>query len=781
MRATNAEGDSPYSSSGSGRTNAPIPVLQPPQAPTGLTATSTGTDTVDLTWNSLRGAAHYEVQRGTSNTGPWFILDSSVTDESYQATGLAAGATYYFRVSAYGDGTTHSAAWGPESAPAQATTLHNPPANLTSASGDGTITLTWDAVPGADKYRVYQWWGVPPNPRFRLLAFSDAHSGATYTLNGSTASGPVQVAEAKIGGLTNAAEYRHRVVSVRSGVESAPGELTTALPLAAPTNLNVRPLPRRQARLTWETSSNNPSGTSYEVEIQAQGGGWTSADIETRSPMASRVLDIDLDNVMQTKALGLADSPYAYEVRVRATSGAAHMARSDEITIIDNPLLVGGGRASGANSLATLNWARIPGVSRYVIQYRQLGSYRETADLDVPGVQQEIVIHHSSEHWARGATWPYYGDRHPEKRVNQGNSRVISTIFRGLDHGEIYAFQLNYVMSDSSKVYSARDAFVWPSTAYPEENKRVATYPFFGHHPTRTFEYIICTDTFPTDPLDRGLTTHDPNATQRDRWTNIVTNAFEEWETATGGFVTVTRNGSGNCAAGPMASFIATDDSQSEARMFDLQQGRSIWSFPEVKSDVFKMCVIDATACVTSFGGYSGIGHNDATRQRILDFFEEYSEGDLTIPELFGGLISLISSLSTGDRKAENELESADITFNKARFAGTDLELPTSTPFNTCLPDRPDTDPDAGYKAYRTAVHEAGHALGLSNITLNPFLLGQPYEIAHPTIPDAVMNYDHEPYEWGRWVHSVPLNEPDCSPHPFDVLAIYALYQKATR
>ena len=57
---------------------------------------------------------------------------------------------------------------------------------------------------------------------------------------------------------------------------------------------------------------------------------------------------------------------------------------------------------------------------------------------------------------------------------------------------------------------------------------------------------------------------------------------------------------------------------------------------------------------------------------------------------------------------------------------------------------------------------------------------GIPDNMAHPNIPDIVMNYDHEVIEnftdndfakgQDRW-------EADCSPHPFDILAIYALYQ----
>lgn len=100
-------------------------------------------------------------------------------------------------------------------------------------------------------------------------------------------------------------------------------------------------------------------------------------------------------------------------------------------------------------------------------------------------------------------------------------------------------------------------------------------------------------------------------------------------------------------------------------------------------------------------------------------------------------------------------------------------------------------------------MHEAGHALGLANFSYLKlaegsiaewlyhwiaFALGldqdqQPYTVAHPTIPDSVMNYDYDDDEGNPYVRhpnasTIDENtEPDCSPHPFDVMAIFALYQ----
>ena len=109
-----------------------------------------------------------------------------------------------------------------------------------------------------------------------------------------------------------------------------------------------------------------------------------------------------------------------------------------------------------------------------------------------------------------------------------------------------------------------------------------------------------------------------------------------------------------------------------------------------------------------------------------------------------------------------------DISFNVRKFKNDDKtflpDRPRSTAFNTCSGDSAyaerstaiegDKGPGLDYFLYRIALHEAGHALGLSNITgewryivdgilpswFDPFSR-EIYEASHPTVPDSVMNY----------------------------------------
>ena len=457
---------------------------------------------------------------------------------------------------------------------------------------------------------------------------------------------------------------------------------------------------------------------------------------------------------------------------------------------MDNPILTSG-FANGflrRTGEVQLQWEkRAEAANGYTVKYRKLGDRPRSA------LTLFRQIPHSDIAWPDHSDWPYYqqSDLPAPIPVEQPASTTVTATIRNPTEGELYAIRINYDTgrqvtpggpSTGKKVFSAREAFIWPSDNLPGSGERVATYPFFGHHQNREFTYIICDTTFP-----------DPDTTTPDNeWMEIIIGAFKQWEVATSEFVTVAHDSAGSCASGPLEDFIVSDDAQSEVRMVETDNLVDFLGFNEIKSDVFKVCALFSEACATSFTGYSGISTDDGDR---LEFQLSLLNLGRLLLNLEGPLVQLQELLTNRDRQAKAVLQSVDVTFNqhykdergREFYRPSNVIVPSDVNFNKCTSIRylPTDDPDANFNVYSTAVHEAGHALGLSDIS--DLEWWQPSHVAHATIPDAAMNYDKESrhlYDPGgvdnpgtdpdeRWTRY----EPDCSPHPFDVMAVFALYQ----
>ncbi|WP_168735460.1 glycosyl hydrolase 53 family protein [Cohnella fermenti] len=77
------------------------PVVQAPNAPTGLAATAQGTASIKLVWSPADNAVSYAVYRSASLTGTYAQINvEPVTGAAYTDTGLASGTTYYYQVTA---------------------------------------------------------------------------------------------------------------------------------------------------------------------------------------------------------------------------------------------------------------------------------------------------------------------------------------------------------------------------------------------------------------------------------------------------------------------------------------------------------------------------------------------------------------------------------------------------------------------------------------------------------------------------------------------------------
>ena len=146
----------------------------PPPAPLNLQAASTtSSNSVDLTWNQVTGAAKYEIKyRIAGSTAAESSQETSST--TTRISGLTCGRSYEFSVRAYGSGTSYSADWGPWSQSVNATVRAcpqrrstrspdrekdlvppPPPEGLTATpTGPNAIELAWTEVPAAQSYQV---------------------------------------------------------------------------------------------------------------------------------------------------------------------------------------------------------------------------------------------------------------------------------------------------------------------------------------------------------------------------------------------------------------------------------------------------------------------------------------------------------------------------------------------------------------------------------------------------------------------------------------------------
>ena len=125
-----------------------------PDAPTGLTATASGTTAIDLSWTapaSDGGSAitGYKIEVSPNGTSSWTdrVANTTSTNTTYSHTGLSAGTTRHYRVSAI-----NSVGTGAASSTANATTddaaptVPGAPTSLTAtASGRTRIDLSWTA------------------------------------------------------------------------------------------------------------------------------------------------------------------------------------------------------------------------------------------------------------------------------------------------------------------------------------------------------------------------------------------------------------------------------------------------------------------------------------------------------------------------------------------------------------------------------------------------------------------------------------------------------------
>jgi hypothetical protein len=178
VSAWNASGDSAWSNSDSATTDAPPP---PPQPPSVLTAVSSGSSSIGLSWtDNADDEQGFEIERSTDN----IIFESAGSTGAditvFPDTDRAAATTYWYRVYAY-NGSGNSAFSNTDSATTDAAPAISLTLNGYKIKGKHTIELSWLGTTAAD-VDIYRD-GAPLETVLNIGAYTDFTSnkgGRTY-------------------------------------------------------------------------------------------------------------------------------------------------------------------------------------------------------------------------------------------------------------------------------------------------------------------------------------------------------------------------------------------------------------------------------------------------------------------------------------------------------------------------------------------------------------------------------------------------------------------------
>ncbi len=481
VTAVNSVGEGAASVQVAATTLTPTPAPTVPAAPTGLTATKNSASQITVSWSAATGADSYNLYRST--TSGFAPTDGGVTKiagvtSPYANTGLSAGTTYYYKVTA-----VNSVGESVASAQATATTdppppaVPNAPSSVTATGGIRQVSIAWSLSSGATSYNLY--WST----------------SSTVTTAGTKITGAANPYLQT--GLANNTAYYYIVTAVNSSGESIPSATatatTSALP-ATPTGVAAATDSTTQISISWSAVTGADSYNLYRSTTS--GFAITAAGVTKITGVTSTYANTGL----------AAGTTYYY--RVTAVNSVGESPASTQVTATTTaaPTVpaapTGVSAATDSTTQITISWSAVTGAGSYNLYRSTTSGFAITA----AGVTK-----------ITGVTSPY------------ANS--------GLAAGTTYYYRVTAVNSVGESAASAQVTATTTSTPPPPPPTLCVschgTPPATGKH---TFHFPSKTNTCATchgtgyDPY--GLATALP-ATHMNGVTNIASGNPPGWNATT--------------------------------------------------------------------------------------------------------------------------------------------------------------------------------------------------------------------------------------------------------
>jgi hypothetical protein len=175
VQSTNQPGSITLTATATGLTSTNITIteaasLPAPAAPTGVAA-ALGNSQVVVSWDVVPGATTYNLWRATTSGGPYSIMATNFGSLGYTDSNVTNLTTYYYVVTANGNGSSVNSA-EVSATPAVIVT------GLTATAGSGQIVLNWTGSAGAN-YNVKR--SVVSGSSYSIIASSIATTNYTDT------------------------------------------------------------------------------------------------------------------------------------------------------------------------------------------------------------------------------------------------------------------------------------------------------------------------------------------------------------------------------------------------------------------------------------------------------------------------------------------------------------------------------------------------------------------------------------------------------------------------
>lgn len=318
----------------------------PTTAPASVTATSSGTSVINLSWTASPGTAQisYTVYRSTTSgygysqvlngTCGTIILSPTV---SCADTDVQPGTKYYYVITA-----TTAGGVSTNSVEANATTITTPPASVTAmATSASSVTLTWTASPGgaAVSYSILR------SPTGGGINFAAVSAGTCQ-------SALVNTFTCTDTSVTAGNSYYYVVIATTAGGSSSSStEANAVTPTAAPTGLVATALDTTSANLTWNVSPGSASILYKVYRANVAGGPYE---------VVSACSNIAVNNCAESSLL--AGTTYYYVVTSVTAGGESAYSAQTQVTTYTNPPTLNAGTALSSTSVS-LNWTTSPGTA----------------------------------------------------------------------------------------------------------------------------------------------------------------------------------------------------------------------------------------------------------------------------------------------------------------------------------------------------------------------------------------------------------------------------------